>query len=472
MDNNIQEGNFKKSIGVFGGISIVAGIMIGSGIYFVGSFVLERTNFSAGWSIIAWIVGGLVTIAAGLCFAELGASMPVAGGQTVYLSEAYAPVFGFLNGFSTFILTGCGGVAALSLVAVKAYERVFRANTDFEMGDVTVKILAIIIILALMGLNLLGAKEMMIYQNFSMVIRVIPVLMVIFVGLSTGNQPLDLSLSTVGTSAEDGGITGFISLVGFATFASLWAYDGWYNLNTVAEEMKNPRRDLPLSIIISIGGVTVLYVLFNLAVFKVLPHGDILSMLDVDEDFQDLYLGSEVVFRTLGHPGLIILLVCMTIGIIGTANGSVLCDPRMYYAMAKENYFPKIFMHLDKKRGVPTYGILFECGLAIIFVLFNSLEDLVDLLLFAISILNLLTIYAVLRLRKKYPDMERPYKVWGGRVTVYITSVVYIILMINEFMDAPRAGIIGLAVMAAGLLVYLYFWKKNKGQGYKGEGLE
>ena len=472
MDTNQNEGGFKRSIGVFGGVSIVAGIMIGSGIYFVGSFVLERTNYSAGWSIIAWIVGGLVTIAAGLCFAELGASMPVAGGQTIYLNEAYSPVVGFLNGFSTFLLTGSGGVAALSMAAVKAYERVFRANTDFEMGDVTVKLLAVLIILVLMGLNLMGAREMMLYQNFSMVIRIIPVLMVIFIGLSTGDQPLDLNLSIEGTVADGGGVTGFISLVGFSTFASLWAYDGWYNLNTVAEEMKNPKRDLPLSIILSIGGVTVLYVLFNLAIFKVLPGDDILSMLDVGEDYQDLFLGSEVVFRTLGHPGLIALLICMTIGIIGTANGSVLCDPRTYYAMAKEGYFPRIFAHIDKKHGVPKYGVLFECGLAIILVFLNSLEDLVDLLLFAISILNMLTIYGVLRLRKKYPDLERPYKVWGGKVTVYLTCAAYAVLMVNEFIDAPRAAIIGVAIMAAGLLVYLYFWRKNKGRGYKGEGLE
>lgn len=462
MDKQKNEGNFKKAIGPFSGMSIVAGMVIGSGIYYLGSYVLGRTGLSMGWSIVAWIVGGLITIVGGLCFAELGASMPVAGGQTVYLSEAYGPAFGFVNGFSCFLLTGSGGVAALAMAAVIAYK------TVFDISDLMVKVIAIIIILALMTINLLGVKEMTIYQNFSMVIRLIPVLMIIIIGLAAGTQSPDLSLSLAGTPAEGGGITGIISMVGFATFASLWAYDGWYNLNTVAEEMKNPKRDLPIAIIVSLIGVTLLYTLFNLAVYKVLPASDIREMVQSE----NLYMGNEVVSRVLGAPGTWVLLICMTIGIVGSANVNTLCDPRTYYAMAKEGYFPKLFAHLDEKRGVPSYGILVAAGMAILLVIFNSLQDLTDMLIFTSSILNLMTIYGVLIMRKKYPDLERPYKVWGGKVTIYLTSIVYIILMINEFIDAPKAAITGIVITAAGLLVYLYFRKKNDGNDYKGEGLE
>ena len=462
MDTQKNEGSFKKTIGPFSGMSIVAGMVIGSGIYYLGSYVLERTGLNMGWSIVAWIVGGLITIVGGLCFAELGASMPVAGGQTVYLNEAYSPAFGFINGFSCFLLTGSGGVAALAMAAVTAY------RTVFDISDLMIKVIAILIILALMAINLMGVKEMTIYQNFSMVIRLVPVLMIIVIGFAVGTQSPDLSLSLAGTPAEGGGITGVISMVGFATFASLWAYDGWYNLNTVAEEMKNPRRDLPIAIIVSLVGVTLLYTLFNLAVYKVLPAEDISEMVKSG----NLYMGNEVVVRVLGGTGLWILLICMTIGIVGSANVNTLCDPRTYYAMAKEGYFPKFFAHLDPKHGVPSYGILVAAGMAILLVIFNSLQDLTDMLIFTTSILNLMTIYGVLRMRKKYPDLERPYKVWGGKVTIYLTSIAYIILMINEFIDAPKAAITGIVITAAGLLVYLYFKKKNGGQDYKGEGIE
>lgn len=462
MDKQMSEGSFKKAIGPFSGMSIVAGMVIGSGIYYLGSYVLERTGLSMGWSIVAWIVGGLITIVGGLCFAELGASMPVAGGQTIYLNEAYGPAFGFVNGFSCFLLTGSGGVAALAMAAVTAYK------TVFDISDLMVKVIAILIILVLMTINLLGVKEMTIYQNFSMVIRLVPVLMIIIIGLATGTQSPDLSLSLAGTPAEGGGITSIISMVGFATFASLWAYDGWYNLNTVAEEMKNPKKDLPIAIIVSLVGVTLLYTLFNLAVYKVLPAGDIREMVQSG----NLYMGNEVVSRVLGAPGTWVLLICMTVGIVGSANVNTLCDPRTYYAMAKEGYFPKLFAHLDAKHGVPSYGILVAAGMAILLVIFNSLQELTDMLIFTTSILNLMTIYGVLIMRKKYPDLERPYKVWGGKVTIYLTSIVYVILMVNEFIDAPKAAVTGIVITAAGLLVYLYFRKKNGGSDYKGEGLE
>ncbi len=462
MEAKKHEGNFKKAIGPFSGISIVAGMVIGSGVYYLGSYVLERTGMSMGWSLVAWIVGGIITLISGLCFAELGASMPVAGGQTIYLNQAYHPVFGFINGFSCFLLTGSGGVAALAMAAVTAY------RTVFDISDVMVKVLAIAIILALMTINLLGVKQMALYQNFSMVIRMVPIVLIIGIGLIAGNQSPDLSLSLEGTPAEGGGISGVISMVGFATFASLWAYDGWYNLNTVAEEMRNPKKDLPFAIITSLVGVTLVYALFYLAVYRVLPHEDIVNMINNGE----LYLGNEVVARTLGGTGIWILLVCMTIGIVGSANVNTLCDPRTYYAMSKEGYFPKFFGHLDEKRGVPSYGIIVSSGMAVLLVIFNSLQDLTDMLIFTTSILNVMTVFAVLIMRKKHPDLERPYKVWGGTFTIVLTCIAYIILMINEFIDAPKAAVIGIGINVAGVLVYMYFRKKNGGRDYAGEGIE
>lgn len=459
---NSSNGSFKKVIGLFGGISLVAGMTIGSGVYYLGSYVLERTDFSMGWAIFCWILGGIISMMGGLCFAELGASRPVAGGMTIYLSEAYHPVFGFINGFSNFIVIASGSIAALALAAITAFKGLLG------LSEIQMKIIAIAIIVAFTALNLAGAKFGVIVQNISMVLRIIPLILVIVLGFAFGSQNPELSLSVKGTRAEGNGIAGIISMVGYATFASLWAYEGWTNLNTVAEEMKKPKRDLPLSIIISIGIITLLYTLFQLAIYKVLPHDQIESMIGEG----NIYLGQVVAKDVMGNMGHILVLGGMTVGILGTINGDVLVFPRTYYAMSKEGYFPKAFSNISKRTGVPVEATLASSGIAIILVIFNTLQGLTNLLVFLSALLNCMVIGAVLIYRKKYPDLERPYKVWGGKVTVIITLIFFFILLVNQLLSDPKNSLIGLIIPAIGILVYIFFRKKNGGEEYKGEGIE
>jgi APA family basic amino acid/polyamine antiporter len=462
MEEQKHNGQFKKVIGLFGGISLVAGMTIGSGVYYLGSYVLERTGFSFGLALLCWVIGGIVSILGGLCFAELGASRPIAGGMTIYLSEAYHPALGFINGFSGFILTASGSVAALAMAAVTGFKGVLG------LSELAVKIIAILIIVFFTALNLRGAKLGVAFQNFTMVARVIPLILIIIVGIFMGDQSVDMSLSLEGTSAEGSGIVGIISMIGYATFASLWAYEGWTNLNTVGEEMKNPKRDLPLAIIISLGFITLVYTLFQFAIYRVLPADQIVSMIGED----NIYLGNAVAQKLMGNFGHGLILAGMTIGILGTVNGDVLVFPRTYYAMAKEGYFPKKFAEIDEKSGVPVSATLASSAIAIILVIFNSLQDLTDLLITLSALLNVLCIGAVIIYRKKYPNLERPYKVWGGIPTIIITIILFCVLLINEFVSDPKAALIGFAIPLIGLIVYAYFRKKNGGQDYKGEGIE
>ena len=452
-------GNFKKVIGLFGGISLVAGMTIGSGVYYLGSYVLERTGMHMGTALLCWIVGGIISILGGLCFAELGAAMPVAGGMTTYLSKAYGPLFGFINGFCGFLLTGSGSIAALAMAAVTAF------NGVAPMSDMAIKTIAILIILFFTALNLRGVKLGSYVQNFSMVVRVIPLILVIFLGLAFGTETPDLSLvfSADGSQADLGGA---IRLIAFATFASLWAYEGWTNLNTVAEEMRNPRRDLPLAIILSMGFITLIYTLFNFAIYRVIPTGEAVSMIESG----NLYLGNEVANRLMGSMGHWAVLIGMAIGILGTVNGDCLVFPRTYYAMARDGYFPKVFKNINPTTGVPVEATLASSAVAIILVLLNSLQQLTDLLIFTSAALNLLTIVSVLVFRRKYPNMERPYRVWGGKVTIYITILFFLILLINELIS-PRNAVIGLIIPALGVPVYMYFKKVNGGMDYTGDGI-
>lgn len=447
-------GHLKKELGVFSGVSLVAGMTIGSGIYYLGSYVLERTNMSMGMALVCWLIGGVVSILGGLCFAELGAEMPVTGGLTTYLSKAYHPMFGFINGFSGFLITCSGSIAALALAAVTPFAE------EFGLSDWAVKGIAIGIIVVFTLLNLRGVKIAAFFQNFTMVARVVPLALIIIIGLFFGTESPDLNPSTA-FGGEAPGITGVIKLIGYATFASLWAYEGWTNLNTVAGEMKRPKRDIPLAIIISMGAITLIYTLFNLAIYRVIPASEVNAMIADG----DIYLGNETATRVMGNVGKWIVLVGMTIGIIGTVNGDCLVFPRTYYAMARGGYFFKALGDVNE-RGVPAKALLASSAMSILLVLFNSLQSLTDWLITVGALINLLAIIAVLIFRKKFPDMERPYKVWGGVPVIIITILCFVVLLVNNFVSDPATSLKGLIIIAICVPVYFIFRKANGGVEY------
>ncbi len=451
--------HLKREIGLFGGVSLVAGMTIGSGIYYLGSYVLERANMSMGMALLCWIIGGVISILGGLCFAELGAEMPVTGGMTTYLSKAYHPCVGFINGFSGFLLTGSGSIAALALACVTPFQE------EFVLSDIWVKIIAIAIICIFTVINLYGVKHASSFQNFSMVVRVIPLILIIFIGIFFGKETPNLN---PGAAIQEGtSFTGAVSMIAFATFASLWAYEGWTNLNTVAGEMKNPRKHLPLAIIISMGFITLVYTLFNLAIYRVIPSEEVNSMIAGG----NLYLGTETAYRVMGNFGKWIVMIGMCIGIIGTVNGDCLVFPRTYYAMSRGGYFWKKFGELNS-HSVPGFSILMSSAVSIVLVVFNSLQQLTDLLITTSALLNLLAIIAVLIFRKKYPDMKRPYKVWGGVPVIVLTILFFVVLLVNQFVSDIRSSLIGFAIPVLCIPVYFYFRKKNGGVEYNNDELE
>lgn len=441
---------FKQEIGVFGGVSIIGGIMVGSGIFYLGSYVLQRTGMSMGLAILCWIIGGLVSLLGGLCFAELGASRPKAGGMVVYLNEAYHPIVGFLYGFCSWLISGAGSIAAIAIAlptALKAF---------MPIGEVTIKLIAIILIVSLTIYNYFGIKKGSILQNVSMVAKLIPIAIIMIGALIFGKHVPDLSMLPA-----NGGAVSFGSLIGmiaFATVATLWAYEGWTNLNTVAEEMKDPKRNLPLSLIIAIGGITVLYTLFNFSIYRVIPHAEAVSMIEAG----DFYLGTEVAKRIFGNIGGAIVLVGMIISMFGSLNGMVLAFPRTYYAMAEEGHFFKSYGKLHPKYKVPAASLIGQCVISVILVLLRNLDQLTSMVVFIGMLFNVLVVVAVFIYRRRYPVLERPYKVWGYPVTVVITILLFAGLMINTFIEDPTTALIGFIVPAVGSLLYLYFDRQLK----------
>lgn len=452
FDATVNEVGFKKEIGLFGGVSIIGGIMIGSGIFYLGSYVLERTQMSMGLALLCWIVGGIVSLLGGLCFAELGASCPKSGGMVIYLDEAYHPVVGYMFGFTSWLLSGAGSIAALAIAlptALRGY---------ISLSDFTIKGIAIALIILLTAYNSLGIKQGTILQNVSMVAKLIPIIIIILGAIVLGKQNPDLSL--VPTDSGDVSFSAIIGMIAFATVATLWAYEGWTNLNSLAEEMKNPAKNLPRALLIGIGAITVIYTLFNFALYKVLPHGEIVSMIESG----NLYLGTEVAKRVFGGIGGGLVLVTMIIAMFSALNGMIIAFPRNYYAMAKEGHFFKSYAKLHPKYNVPTTSLIWQAVIATVLVLLRNLDQLTSLVVFAGMLFNVLCVVAVIVYRKKFPTLERPYKAWGYPVTVIISIALFAGLMINTLMEDPFTALIGLIVPAMGAVVYFIFDRKLKAE--------
>ena len=277
-DLTTEKTELKREIGAFGGVSIIAGIMIGSGIFYLGAYVLQRVGMNSGLALLCWIIGGVISLFGGLAYAEMGAAMPQSGGRVVYLNEAYHPIVGFMNGFVDWLIGGPGSVAALALAMMGVFQPIFH------LSDFGCKIAAVVLIFGITAYNMVGVKLASVVQNVSMIAKMVPVAIILLAALFVGHVTPDLSFGSASVYAAENN-TSVFSMIALAVVASLWAYEGWTNLNTVAEEMKNPRKNLPLALIIGIGGVTILYALFNFAIMKVLPHEEIVFGIDASCDY-------------------------------------------------------------------------------------------------------------------------------------------------------------------------------------------
>jgi APA family basic amino acid/polyamine antiporter len=316
------------------------------------------------------------------------------------------------------------------------------------------KIIAIILIIALTAYNCFGIKLGSILQNVSMVAKCIPIAIILFAGLILGKEHPDLSLVPEGTDPTFGGMIGMIA---FATVATLWAYEGWTNLNPVAEEMKNPGRDLPKALILGIGVITVIYALFNFAIYKVLPADQVVSSIESG----DIYLGTQVADKLFGGAGGGLILATQLIAIFGSLNGMIIAFPRYYYDMAAEKHFFKNHAKLNKF-GVPQVALISQAVISCILVMLRSLDELTSLVVFAGMLYNVLVIAAVVVYRKKFPDLKRPYKAWGYPVTVVIAIILFFALMINTLVEDPKTAITGLIVPVMGLILWKIFDIKLK----------
>lgn len=431
---------FKRDLGLFEGVSVIGGIMIGSGIFFLGSFVLQRTHLAPGLALLAWLAGGVISLLAGLCYAELGAAMPRAGGAYVYLSEAYGPIVGFLSGWTSFFVGASGSIAALAV----AFATYFSALVP--LSALAIKLLAAGVIVFLTVINALGVRLGGKVQNFFMVAKLLPIVVLIIAGLASGSAENAFTVSPGGS--------GLISSFGMALIAALWAYEGWHNINNIAEEIKDPRRNLPLALLIAIGGVTLVYVLFNYALLRVLPAAEIAA------DAKPAAAAARLIF---GPWGTSLVTLGALISIFGSTNGCVLVFPRIYYAMARDGLFFPFFTAVHPRYRTPVPSLIASAVVSIILLWTGTFQQLTTMVVFSGWIFYTLTIGSVFVLRRKYPDLARPYKVWGYPVVPLVSILTSLFLLGNTLIEDPRSSLFGLVIPALGVPAY-YWFKATQGE--------
>lgn len=434
----------KRHISTSGGIAILSGIMVGSGIFFIGSYVLYFTGFSIGLALLVWAIGGALTLSTSLVYAELGTSLPKTGGYYVYLREAYGKRVAFLSGFTNFLLSSSGSIAALAIAFSLILSNLFGLAFGAPIDPVVQKVIAAVLIGLLSVLNYFGVKIGTLIQKVLLVVKAVPILIVLAAGWILGGQTVDWSISFGGATFWSA-----LSMLGFGVVATFWAYEGWTNLNNMTEEVKNPGKTLPKALILTVLLVSALYLLYNASIYRVIPIADIRSMIESG----DIYLGITAAATLFGQVGMFVVIATMLLSVLGALSGCIMAFPRVYYAMGLDGSFFRVFGTLDAKRGTPWVAILASAIVSILLLLFD-LTDLVTLVAFAGVAFNILIVLSLFLFRKKFPTLERPYKMFGYPFVPALTAVLLVGILIATIAQNPTPSLFGLIVVASGIPVF------------------
>jgi APA family basic amino acid/polyamine antiporter len=442
---------------------MMMGIVIGSGI-FLTTGIMAKSIPSAGMILLAWVIGGFLILAGALTYAELGAAMPDAGGQYVYLREAYGPLFGFLFGWKLFLVNMTGSIAALGVAFAVYFGYFFPSlSTEKHLFETTIalfgksysfslsvgQIVAVLIILLFSLFNYVGVVFGKTIQNIFTIVKIGTMIAIIGFGFSMGKgTPVDFSLNPTGLS-----FTHILMGLGVALIAVSWAFDGWNNINYVAGEIKNPHKNLPLALLIGTIGITFLYILMNLIYFYALSIPEMSGVVRVAEKSATALFGGKAAN---------LVSIVVIISVLGALNGAIFAGARVYYAMAKDGLFFNRVGRLHPRFRTPAFAILIQGVWACILALTGTFEQLFTYAMFIGVLFWVVAAGAVFTLRKKYPNLSRPYKTWGypGVPLIFIIALSGVLL--NALIEKPVQSLIGLVFTAVGIPIY-YIWKKQSG---------
>ena len=430
-----------RVLGLWSVVGILIGTVIGSGIFVVPAEI--ATLVKAPVLILSvWVLGGLLSFFGALCFAELGAAFPQAGGVYVYLREAYGPLIAFLFGWTLFLVIDSGAIAALSMAFSSKYLPYF-----IPLSPVGIKVVALVFVAFLVAVNYVGVRYGALLQNGLMFIKFGAILAVTGAVLFFA-QGDSAHFSSPAIPAVS---TGLMAAFGLAMVRTLWAYKGWEVTTYSAGELRNPTRDLPLGLLAGMAVVIALYLGTNLAYLYVFPAGEIATKSRVAADAMKLVVGP------IGGTIIAIVILC---SITGAANGNVLTAPRVFFAMANDGLFFKKIASVHPRFLTPHVSILATGGWAAVLSLSGTFEALASYVIFGQLIFFALTAAAVIILRRARPELRRPYRTWGYPLTPVLFIAGAVVLSVNLVLIQTANSLAGLGIILLGVPAYLYWRKK------------
>ena len=467
MQSNESQKDFKRTFSLLDATMVVAGSMIGSGIFIV-SADMTRNVGSAGWLILLWILTGVLTLIAALSYGELSGMFPKAGGQYVYLKEAYNPLVAFLYGWSFFAVIQAGSIAAVGVAFSKFAAYIFPSlsehNIIANLGFIKIsaaQITSIFLIALLSFINSKGVKEGKFIQTIFTLVKLIALFgLIIFGFLAASKTTWDANWST---GFSFGKISGsqlipyagmsVLGAIAGSMVGSLFSSDSWNNVTFIAGEIKNPKRNIGMSLFLGTLIVTLIYTATNLMYLAVMPLQEIAhahnDRVGVD--------AAKVIF---GSSGTIILAVMLMVSTFGCNNGLILSGARVYYTMAKDGLFFRQAGRLNKN-AVPEKGLWIQCAWASVLCLSGRYGDLLDYVIFTVLIFYILTIIGIFRLRIKRPDLERPYKAFGYPVLPAFYVLAAGTICISLLIYKPQFTFPGLGIVLLGIPIYYVIWKRK-----------
>lgn len=471
MENKQQ--HFHRSLSLLDGTLLVIGSMIGSGIFIVSADITRQVG-SAGWIIAVWVITGLMTMIAAISYGELGGMFPKAGGQYVYLKEAYNKFIGFLYGWSFFAVIQTGTIAAVGVAFSKfaAYlipawsedNKIFQLQTgvDSSFSISAAQIVSIILIILLTLTNTRGLKGGKMIQNIFTSAKLLSLFGLILAGVFLFIPEVwDANWTNAWNATKDTGteiipISGTLLLGGIAAamVGSLFSSVAWENVTFIAGEMKNPQRNIGMSLFLGTLIVTIIYVSANLVYIAALPLSEIAH---ANKD-RVAVAASQALF---GNAGTIIMALMIMVSTFGCNNGLILAGARVYYTMAEDGLFFKKAGTLNR-HGVPQWALWAQCVVASILCLSGKYGDLLDMISFVVVIFYVLTIIGIFILRKKRPDAPRPYKAFGYPVLPILYILMGVSFCILLIIYKPQFTWPGLIIVLIGIPIYLLMNKGNK----------
>ncbi len=448
-----------QGLKLFDATTIIVGSMIGSGIFIVPA-QMARELQSPGMLLVAWALTAVMTILGALSYGELAAAMPRAGGQYVFLREAFGPLFGFLYGWTFFLVIQTGTIAAVS-VAFAKFLGIFvpwisaaRILLPLPLGlSLSSQQLAAIVVIALLTwVNCRGLREGATVQNIFTVAKTGGLLILVAIGFALPSNP-EAAAGNFGSLFPNPINLALLSILGGSLVGSLFSSDAWNSVTFTGSEVVNPKRNLPLSLFLGTASVSLIYLATNVVYLRILPFA---SIATAPED----RVGTLAAQHLIGGSGLTFINLCILISTFGCTNGLILAGARVYYAMAKDGLFFKRVAEVSPTRHTPVFSLIIQAIWAASLTLSGTYSDLIDYVIFAALLFYVLTVCGLFVLRRQRPDLERPYKAFGYPALPALYVLLAALVMLDLLWVKPRFTWPGLIIVFTGVPVF-YLWRRR-----------